>query len=79
MAQQLNPVLATMASHTELSVPAPVAFLVIQLPANTPGKLVDDNPSIWSPATYVGSPDGVPGSHLHTSTAQTVVAIWGVK
>lgn len=29
-------------------------LLLIQPPANTPGKAMEDGPSIWDPASYVG-------------------------
>lgn len=43
-----------------------------------PGKVAEDGPCIWAPATEMGDMDGVPGSWLWHGPVLAVEAIWGV-
>lgn len=62
-------------------VPVPISapLPLIQLPANVPGKVTKDGTNSWIPATYVGYPDGVPGSWIRPVPTLVVVGMWAVN
>lgn len=59
-AQCAKPPLVTTATH----IGVPAGLLLLQLPANTPGKTAEGGPTTWFPPTHVGHQGGVPGSWL---------------
>lgn len=48
-----------MASHMRALVQVPAIQLLTQLPANAPGKAMEDGHSAWAPTTAVRDPNGV--------------------
>lgn len=56
-----------------------VTPLLTQLPANVPTKVGEGGQNIWAPASYVGEPDGVPGSGLWPGPNLAPVAMCGVN
>lgn len=54
--------LATPVSYIGVLVQVLAPLLLTQLPNNVPGMAVDDGPSTWAPATYMGDQDGFAGS-----------------
>lgn len=62
---------ATPAASIITPVRVPATLPLLQLPVNTSGKATVDDPSVWVPATHVGTP----GSWLRPGSA---MAIWGV-
>lgn len=53
--------------------------LAIQLPANNPGKAVEDGPNTWMPASHVRNPDEAPGCWRQPALALNATTIWVVN
>lgn len=54
------------------------ALLLLQLPAQEPGKAVKRGPGAWTPGTRVGDQDGTPGSWLQPGPILAFADIWRV-
>lgn len=66
-------------SHTAVSVRVLASPLPVWLPVNVPGKVADDGPSAWAPATHVGNLDEVPDFCLWPGPVLATGGIWGVN
>lgn len=49
---------------------------MIQLPANAPGKAVDDGPCGWMPITLIEVQDRIPDFSLQHGTVPDTVIFW---
>lgn len=72
MAHQVTPPFRMPASHIRAPVPV-AAALLIQLPANVPGKSVEDGPGAWASVICVGY------LMKFLAAAWPSLAIWGVN
>lgn len=56
MEQHIKLLLVTLAFHVGMLVLVPFALLLVQLPAEEPGRAAQDDPTTWASATRVGIP-----------------------
>lgn len=70
---------AMLASPIRVPVCVSAALLLIQIPANDPGKAAEDGPNTQTITTHLGDQNGVPVSWLWPGAALAVVAIWRVN
>lgn len=58
----------------------PATPLVVQFPADAPGKtgLKKKNTAAWCIATQLGDPDRFPNTWFHLGPAVVIVILWGV-
>lgn len=75
MVQPIKPPLAATASYIGVLVQVFAALLLIQLPANVPGKAEDGGPSTWVPAILVGDQYMFTDSWLQPGSALLIMAI----
>lgn len=61
-AKQVRMLLVTSSSFMRAPLHVLAAPLPNQFPAKAAGKVVQDAPSAWGPASYVGDLDGIPDS-----------------
>lgn len=73
--QPVKPPPAMPASHITGPAGAPAALFLVQLPANVPGKAVDDGSNSWALASHVGDQGGILSSWLQPGPAQVTVTI----
>lgn len=71
--------LSMSASHRETRLQVLATLLPAQLPADVPGKTVEDGPDAWAPLTQPGDLDEAPGSRLLSGSALATTTIWGVN
>lgn len=60
-------------------VPVLATLLPMRLPANVPGRAVDESPNTWILATHTGNPGGVLGSWLQPGPVTVVVGFGGMN